>query len=297
MADIDVNAALGSLDFSEGSSPAADPPASTEPQTAAAPQSTEQASGTTESSDSFTKLDPTSLAPELQEFYKSMQADYTRKMQDTAPLRTALEQLGEGVDIERVTKAYQFADALDSDPDYQRQVYDYLAQQLGVANAQAAPQPEAAEWEGFMDEGDESQGGELPAQLQSALQEMRTEFQQFQQERNALKEERELTALATRMQGEEMAIRQANPQYKEEHIQKIYRLAAVNQGSLSQAQQEFEQMRSMFAAETISQKENVPDTRGPGQITSGEAIPKFKNMDEAHDAALAHFLAAQADNR
>ena len=35
----------------------------------------------------FTKIDPSTLAPELQELYKSMQADYTRKTQELAKMR------------------------------------------------------------------------------------------------------------------------------------------------------------------------------------------------------------------
>jgi len=39
----------------------------------------------------FSKIDPSSLSPELQPFYKSMQGDYTRKMQEVAQLRKEVE--------------------------------------------------------------------------------------------------------------------------------------------------------------------------------------------------------------
>lgn len=39
----------------------------------------------------FSKVDPNSLAPELQAIYKSMQADYTRKQQEVAKIRKELE--------------------------------------------------------------------------------------------------------------------------------------------------------------------------------------------------------------
>src|SRR5690349_20437400 len=57
--------------------------------------------------DSFTKLDPNALPPELRPYYTSLQADYTRKMQEAAPYRQLAGDLGlEPGDLRQAAELY-----------------------------------------------------------------------------------------------------------------------------------------------------------------------------------------------
>lgn len=66
-------------------------PATGEQTTEPIGEPTDQNTGANDQADTFTNIDPRTLAPELQGVYKSLQGDYTRKMQAVADARRALE--------------------------------------------------------------------------------------------------------------------------------------------------------------------------------------------------------------
>src|SRR5690242_16598719 len=63
--------------------------------------------------DSFTPINPDDLPDELKPFAKQLQADYTRKTQQLAEQRKALEALGD-TDPQQLLEAYQFTQNLQS---------------------------------------------------------------------------------------------------------------------------------------------------------------------------------------
>lgn len=73
--------------------------------------------------DTFTTLDPATLSPELQEVYKSMQGDYTKKLQANSEQRKELEQFS-GI-----------RESFNADP---QGTIRKLAEQYGIPLAQAA---------------------------------------------------------------------------------------------------------------------------------------------------------------
>lgn len=93
--------------------------------------------------ESFTKLDPNELPAEVLPFYRSMLGDYTRKMQETAPLRKTIEAHSEGLagffEGKDLTPAQQASEVIgwaikvNSDPQaalaYHKQLSSALAQQ------------------------------------------------------------------------------------------------------------------------------------------------------------------------
>ncbi|MGE5596439.1 MAG: hypothetical protein ACM3S1_10455, partial [Hyphomicrobiales bacterium] len=102
------------------------------------PEGTQQTTeGTTPAGDSFTKLDPNSLPPELRPFYTSMQADYTRKMQEAAPFRQLADEVG--LDPDGLRQAAELYSALQ-DPQALVEFHTELTNALmaeGLTHAEA----------------------------------------------------------------------------------------------------------------------------------------------------------------
>lgn len=78
-------------------------------------------------------VDPSKLPPELQPFYKSMQADYTRKTQETATIRKMLEEEREAQKAER--KSFE---------DSQRMFREYLDRTVAKPEQQVNQQTDVA---------------------------------------------------------------------------------------------------------------------------------------------------------
>jgi len=83
------------------------------------------------------KLDPNRLPPELVPFYKSMQADYTRKTQAVAEERKLIERL-----LDKALSHPEVAKEFMNDPDLvaAAQRYPQLAQKLQAVSQMAQPQ-------------------------------------------------------------------------------------------------------------------------------------------------------------
>jgi hypothetical protein len=94
-----------------------------------------------EQPDSFTGLDPNAIPEELQPYYRSMQADYTRSKQNIAEERRAYETLEQFGGVEAAQEAVQFVSALATDPQYALQVHEQLTEaltQAGLTPSQAS---------------------------------------------------------------------------------------------------------------------------------------------------------------
>lgn len=233
----------------------------------------------------FTNLDPSNLPEDLQTIYKSMQGDYTRKTQEISEMRKAYEALGQ-VDPTEATAALQFVQQLQNDPNFALEVHQNLTQALIQAGmtpqeAQVAATETLTETEDFGEQQDDPRD----AQLQELL-----EWKQAQESRQ---EEMEI---ASELSRQEMAIRQAHPDYSEQDIDYIYSLAFAHGGDLKQARESYESMKSDFINHYLTAKTQIP-ANTPNSTGSGQTPPpKFESFEDAHTAAEEHLrqvLAAQ----
>lgn len=95
----------------------------------------------------FEKLDPNRIPAELMPFYKSMQADYTRKTQEVARQRKEIEQIEKDIAerikyLDMATKAQVPVDVVLT---ASKQAQEYLKQQLGDAYDEYNPQIQQAQ--------------------------------------------------------------------------------------------------------------------------------------------------------
>lgn len=223
--------------------------------------------------ESFTGFDPTILPEDMQQVYKSMQADYTRKTQEVAELRRQYESFSEaGVDPDAALQAVGFLQRLDSDPDFALQVADMIRQNAGTpdvaqSNALATPEIDNNSYEG------------LPPTLARELEEMRMfreEMLQMQAQQESLAE----------LEAMEQTIRTANPDYSDDDMEAIYSLAYSTDGDLMAAQQAYHAIQQRLLGNYLQAK-SVPHGATPAP-TAPSSVPNraFSSLDDAHKAAL-----------
>lgn len=279
MPDYDTDAARAALEaaFDGGSEQAGEQPtpdvtSEVEPQERATTQ------------DTFTSVDPATLAPELQEIYKQMQGDYTRKTQAVAERARELSAFGSA---EEVRNAVEFAQAL-RDPSNLVQLHSELSEYLqdqGLTPAQADAvaaqevqrQQGEQEW-GFSDPDDD---------IRRELEALKSQNQELQSWRQQEEEQRQLAFIEQDIARKESFIRQQNPSYKQDDIDSIYVMSYAFGGDLIQAAQAYEDQRRRFASEYIASKGNVPASLGPVTPDSGAQAPEGfgRDLNAAHDYA------------
>lgn len=244
-----------------------------------------------ESTDSFTNIDPNSLSPENQQLYRQMQADYTRKLQtEVAPWRSFQEQ---GIDPDSALQAVQFIQALETDPQFVQAVHSRLsealqAQGLTPAQADAVATQQVQE---SLEPGDD---GWVDPEVKS----LREEVESLRSWREGFEEERAQYAMAAEIQRAEMAIRQANPEYTDEDMARVFELAFAHGGDLVVAEQSYRAMRDAFVGNYINSKGAAasapPVVEGAGHA-SVPAEGFGDDIEAAHKAALQHLLQSVAD--
>jgi len=233
----------------------------------------EAVGGDNPDAESFTGFDPNTLPEDMQAVYRSMQADYTRKTQDLAEMRRSFESFSEaGVDAETALQAVGFLQALDTDPEFAKQVAAQIQQNVGTPDFQQPVTNETSEIDTNSYEG-------LPPELAQELQAMREfranmEYQQQHQE------------LVSNLEATEQMIRTTNPQYSESDIEAIYELAYAHQGDLMAAQQAYHGIQQRLLGQYLEQK-TVPHGATPTPNAPGSMPPSgFNNLDDAHKAAM-----------
>lgn len=241
----------------------------------------EQPTGVTDT-DTFTGIDPNSLPPELQSIYKSMQADYTRKSQETSPWRKIGEDLS--VDPESTRQAVEFIQRINTDPEaaiaFHNQLTQNLSQHGFLDNEdyyEDEPENNAVEegWDGDEDE-------DIPTHVSERLD--RLDNWITDQEQAAYD-----ASIMNEIEREESYIRQNNPDYGDKEIELIYSLAPSTQGNLIEAEKQFKNFKQHLLTNYVAKKGSVnPGLTSPGVTGTAEAPPKFDNLDQAYEAALQH---------
>jgi hypothetical protein len=222
--------------------------------------------------ESFTGFDPSVLPDDLQQVYKSMQADYTRKTQEVAEIRRQAETFSElGVDPEQAVGVVELFQRLQSDPQFATEFVSDMQRQLEQAGYASRPVVEEAPVNNSYEN--------LPPELASELEEMR----RFRQEMAVREQQAEIEA---QLESVEQQIRLSNPQYSDDDIDAIYNLAYATDGDLMAAQEQYHAIQQRLLGNYLQSKQvpqgMTPVSTGP----SSSALRDFKNLDEAHKAAM-----------
>lgn len=248
--------------------------------------STEVAPGTTGTPDSFTGLDPNSLPAELQESYRRMQADYTRKTQEIAEQRKSFD----GIDPTRARQSLDFIEALETDPNFVVTVHAQLTQALQEAGM-SPQQASAHAAEAIQNES--SLGGGEETDPDSGLAKEVADLRQWKEQQEAQQHE---SNLAAHLQRQEMGIRQADPSLQEAEIDRIYELAFAHGGDLVKAHASYSQWKNDVLGSYIDRKAEVPNVGVPDSTGFAQTPRSSFTFDEGHDAAKAHLANVLANS-
>lgn len=280
------------------------------------PAGTEDAShegSSVEKGESFTDIDPNE-APEgditsewLQERYKQMQADYTRKTQQIAQLRQQYEPLVQLGNPEELQEAIELRSMLQ-DPrnwvelhrDLTSQLRDmgYTPQEAHEAatdalNNEAKPQTPPLDLS-ILDNDPEL------APLKQYVEGLRTDVESVKGEFNEWRQAQEAQAMEMAIVGEIQrsvnAIRQSRPDYSDGDIDAIFELASYHDGDMFAAQKRYDQIfadrmnRWMASKQSPSSMSPLP---GAATVTQKDDAPK--SWEEARARALE--FAAELDSQ
>lgn len=223
--------------------------------------------------ESFTGFDPSDLPEDMQQVYRSMQADYTRKTQEIADKRREYEAFSEaGIDPNEALEAASLWQRMNNEPDFAKSISQEIQsrlEELGYDNDPViADTPVDSGYEG------------LPPEVARELQEMRhfrEEMVQQQQQQQVLQE----------IEAAEQTIRTTNPNYTDNDMDAIYSLAYSTNGDLMKAQEAYHHIQQNLLGSYLQAK-TVPHgaTPAPGGPSSVPAKTFGSNLDEAHKAAM-----------
>ena len=244
--------------------------------------------------DSFTGIDPNSLEdPRLVAQYRSMQADYTRKMQDISERAKRYDALDEVGGVDAAMDALEFASNLATNPQFALSVHESLTQALteagltpAQASAEASRQIDEAVREGTDEDfgfGDETR---LPPEIEQKLQRLDSleqriaEVDTWRQQQ----EEREYQlSLANEISTQENEIVRANPDYTEDDINYIYGLAYSTGGNLLKANQLYQELQSNLLSRYLERKSSVT---APPHIAATGAADQPRKFTDLNDPEL-----------
>lgn len=221
--------------------------------------------------ESFTGFDPNTLPEDLQQVYRSMQADYTRKTQEIAELRRVNSSFSElGVDPNEAVNIVDFFKRLENDPqvatEFVSRVQSYWEQPNDANQPYAGETPDNTSYEN------------LPPDLAQELQAMR----EFREEMMLQQQQSEIMA---ELESVENEIRVANPHYSDEDVEAIYSLAYSTDGDLRIASEQYHAIQQRLLGNYLQSKQvplgATPMPSGPVSTPNRE----FNSLDEAHSAA------------
>lgn len=255
---------------------------------------------------SFTAIDASTLTPEQQQMQRSLQADYTRKMQEAAPWRKLAEESGISSpdEFKQAAEVFQRLQDPRNWPTIHGELTEYM-QQYGMTPAQAqaaasdqlmnlAPDtPPEPDYSGFNPAEADPSIGPLMQQIQNLSNQVASMQQATTQERTQQQQQAQWNAAAQALTAQENKILAQNPHYGEDEITAIYNLMGTD-GNLAAAQQRFESMIGAQVSKYIAGKQSAADgtpvpAGGGGVIPAPAARPLTR--EEGHRAAMAHVAA------
>lgn len=255
---------------------------------------------------SFTQIDASALTPEQQQMQRSLQADYTRKMQEAAPWRKLAEESGISSpdEFKQAAEVFQRLQDPRNWPTIHGELTEYM-QQYGMTPAQAtaaaseqlmnlAPDtPPEPDYSGYNPAEADPSTGPLMAQIQQLSNQVAQMQQASTQERQNQQNQAQWNAAAQALTTQENQIKAANPHYGESQITAIYNLMG-NDGDLLAAQQTFESMIGAEVSKYIASKSGAAQGQ-PTPLGGADVIPQPAatrlTRDEGHRAAMAHVAA------
>lgn len=278
-----------------------------------APAATPETGTATEGEpESFTHIDPSTLPPDLQQLYRGMQGDYTRKTQEVASWRKVAEEAG-------VESPEQIREALTvyqrlSDPQNWGTIHAELGQymqQLGMSPqaASAAATEAIAEFAPADEVGpDFSEYGEELAPLLKAFQVQQQEIQSLKQlvttDAQRRQQQAQFEQVAAHIERQETALKAARPDLSEGELEVVYSLMGDDM-DMSKAVARYDsvvaqRLQAVYNAK-VAQGGSVPASIGnAGVITAEapEARPEgVEPADYGHQQAMKALAAMEAAER
>jgi hypothetical protein len=242
--------------------------------------------------DSFTRLDPSTIPAEARPFYDSMQADYTRKMQEAAPYRKLAEETG--LDVDGLRNSAELYAALQ-DPQQIVQFHSELtdalrAQGLTQAEATAAATTHVQE---TLAGGEDLSSLDPEEQRIQALEARLASFeQQAASEAEVRQNEIRAGQIIARLNQEEQLIKEQNPTWTQEDIDGSYKLAAYFGGDLVAGANAYAEITSAHLTRVLNGKGAAQNN--PALAPLPAAVPGLSrgmdfggDLDAAHKAAMA----------
>lgn len=240
--------------------------------------------------DSFTKLDPNTLPPEVRPYYDSLQADYTRKQQEAAPFRKLATETG--LDIDGLRNGAELYNALQ-DPSQLVQFHTDLTAALEaegltrheaqVAATQHVESALAGEVESLDPE--ERRIAELESRLSAFEQSNATQ-------REAQEQAARDQAFFAEQSRQEMFIKEQYPSWKQEDFDMALKQSAYHGGNLIDAAAELDAYVGGRLATILNAKSAV--AADPAHAPFPSAVPGLSrgvdfgaDLDASHKAAMA----------
>lgn len=230
----------------------------------------------TPSGDSFTNVDPATLPPQLQDLYRSMQADYTRKTQEIAPYRKL------GMEPDALGNLVTWFNQVQNDPNAQLELYNALSDHLaqnGYLSANTEPN-EPVNNETFFGATDEAETPATDDPLKNKVEQL-SRWMAQQEEQAAL------NAAHMELMSMEQQIREANSHYTDDDIAEIYKLSLAHGGDLVTAESDYRALRDRIVGGYVNDKGGVVTAHAQPPATSPARFPeRIENLREAEKAAI-----------
>jgi hypothetical protein len=247
-------------------------------ETPATPEGQAPTEAVTEAPDSFTKLDPNAIPPEVKPYYDSMLSDYTRKTQEAAPWRKLGEELGVE-SPEAIREAAELYVALQ-DPNNLSTLYNQLSQVFGqepTAPATAA-QPEFQGDEDFA-----AMDNPVLAQVQAELRDLRDYVSQrdTEQQQEALQWQ-----LLGELNRQEAMLKEQHPDWGDEEWNALWNLSVAFDGDLNQAATYVESAQNAAVTRLLNGKAQAAETPGLTPIAPSRDGVVVQEQDYSDDPEL-----------
>lgn len=262
---------------------------------APATQTTPEAPGATpaveQAQDSpFTSTAMDALPPEMQSVYKSLQGDYTRKMQEIAQTKAQYQALqAQGVAPDQALQAVDFYNRLNSDPAFAAETIKAVIPQLEQMGYWAASQAVAAQQTAQPDEPDS--GYEDP-NYTAVSQEMA----RLRQELDGMRQQAEAQQYMAEMSRQQALLQQQHPEYTDNDFKGVFALSHSTAGDLVQANSLYQGIKAAAIAQYAANKMAIPQIAPTTDAVLAETAPQAKTIDEAHKWVMENVIPGLAAN-